>query len=242
MFRDLYDYTIETLIERLDAQPLAVDERFARKEGVLRGTPLVMTNIAFQTAHLRKVRLTYMDAGDAAQILTTMAFPRFETDMPIFGADVLGFRGKPHLIVIDHQPLYKDDADYSAQYINRMAAMHARYAHLPARNRSLPAWTEAFFSPYTHYSRPEIEHLEAVHEAYRAYWASYLAVAQAPRRFAQPADQQRIRTRQAAYCRNHIENEQAEGMLEKLFGHEYCQAFINDFLFDVRSDETHPIP
>lgn len=236
MFKNLYDYTLSTLCAQLDAKPLKVDPRFARREGVLRGNPLVMTNVAFETKHLRKVRVTYMDAGDAAQILTTMAFPRFETDMPIFGADVLGFRGKPHLIVIDHQPLYKTDQAYNEYYLDRMATMYEKYAHLPARNRTLPDWTEEFFSPYTHYSRPEIEHLEEVHEAYRAYWASYLTIAKAPRLFTQEIDHNRIQNRQAAYCRNHVENEQAEGMLEKLFGVDYCHDFINDFLFDV-----HPI-
>lgn len=235
MFRGLYYHTIHTLRARMNASALPVDPAFARREGTLRGETLVMTNVAFETRHLRKVRLTYMSAGEAVQILTTMAFPRVNTDLPIFGADVLGFRGKPHLIVIDHQPLYKDDPDYSARYIAPMADLHARFAHLPARDRSLPAWTEAFFSPYTHYSRPEVEHLPAVREAYRAYWDQYLDVVAR----VQPLDdtqQGRIQARQAAYCRNHIENEQAEGMLHRLFGEDYTARFIYEFLFDVHDE------
>lgn len=236
MFRMLFDYTIERLQACLGATPLAVPAEYARQAGLLRGQPLTMTNVAFETEHLRKVRLTYMAAGDAAQILTTMAFPRTHTDLPIFGADVLGFKGKPHLIVIDHQPLYKHDPAYSERYIAPLASLHARYAHLPARGRALPAWTEEFFSPYTHYSRPEAEHLDAVRAAYRDYWDAYLHVVESVSPL--PASEHaRIHARQAAYCRNHIENEQAEGMMHRLFGEAFTTRFINEFLFDVH-DET----
>ena len=232
MFWTLHDFTVETLQTHAVTNVLPVDERFSLKEGVLRRQPMVMTNIAFETEKLRKVRLTYMDAGEAAQILTTMAFPRFNTDLPIFGADVLSFRGKPHLIVIDHQPLFKEDAAYAEKYIEPMEEMYKRFAHLPSRGRDLPAWTAEFFSPYTHYSRPTLDYLPEVLDAYRAYWSSYLVrVAEAEcAEFPFP----QIQNRQAAYCRNHVENEQAEGMLQKLFGEEWCEAYINEFLFDVR--------
>lgn len=240
MFYELHEYTIQTLQERLTAQPLPVDPKFARREGVLRGQNLVMTNIAFETEHLRKVRITYMDAGDAAQILTTMAFPRPSTDLPIFGADVLGFRGKPHLIVIDHQPLYRHNSDYMAQYGSILKPIHARYDHLSKRGRDLPAWTEEFFSPYTHYSRPTLDELPEVLAAYREYWSSYLTLAESVTPL-EASEEQRIWERQSAYCRNHIENEQAEGMLHKLFGEDYCHAFINDFLFDIHVEGSHAL-
>jgi len=232
MFRELLTYTIDSLQSRFEARPLDVPERYARREGTMRGKPLVMTNVAFETEHLRKVRLTYMDGGDAAQILTTMVFPRPYTDLPIFAADVLGFRGQPHLIVIDHQPLFKDDADYEERYITPMADVYHRYVHLPTKERHLPAWTEAFFSKYTHYSRPQLEDLPEVLNAYRAYWDLYLD--QAETLHMTPQEEPRIHARQAEYCADHIANEQAEGMLQNLFGEAWCEAFIHDFLFDVR--------
>lgn len=237
MFWQLHDYTIQTLKARLGAVEMRVPRQFAYKIGVLRGKPLVMTNVAFQTEHLRKVRLTYMDAGNAAQILTTMAFPRFHTDAPIFGADMLAFRGKPHLIVIDHQPLYKSDAEYVARYVQPLADVYGRFAHLPAKDKTLPPWTEAFFSMYTHYSRPPLAYLPEVLAAYRAYWDAYLdQIAQVkPLPHGQRQD---VQLRQSAYCRDHIENEQAESMLRNMFGNEWCESFINQFLFDVHYDDN----
>lgn len=239
MFRGLQEYTITTLKRRFDVRELPVEPQFAHKVGMVRGVPLTMTNIAFETDTLRKVRITYMDAGDAVQILTTMAFPRPSTDLPIFGADMLGFRGQPHLIVIDHQPLYLDNAAYIERYGTPLKDIHARYAHLPRKDRELPAWTAEFFSPYTHYSRPTLDDLPDVLAAYQDYWDCYLDQVAAATPLPIEAHQ-RIWERQAAYCHNHIENEQAEGMLQKLFGEDYCHAFINTFLFDIHIEEQQP--
>jgi hypothetical protein len=236
MFRDLHTYTSETLCARFDAAPLAIPSDYAQRHGVLRGAPVIMTNVAYETARLRKVRLTYLDAGSAAQILTVMAFPRFNTDLPIFGAEVLGFKGAPHLVVLDHQPLYKDDPDYMRRYSDPLADIYHQYAHLPSKGRTLPAWTEAFFSPYTHYSRPTPDDLPAVFAVYRAYWDRYLDQAAASQTLP-AARHAAIRARHAAYCQDHIEHEQGESMLNNLFGAAWCAGFIHDFLFDVHPSE-----
>jgi len=235
MFESIRDYTIQTLTERFNARPLIVPPQFQMREGVLRGEGLRMTNVAFETDLLRKVRVTYMDGGSAAQILTVMAFPRTVTDLPIFGADMLSFKGAPHLNVIDHQPLFKSDPAYVKRYIDPMADLFARWEHLPARGRSLPPWTEDFFSPYSHYSRPDPEDADQILDCYREYWDAYLDRVSAVSSLA-PDDAPRIHARQAEYCRNHTENEQAESMLQKLFGNEWCEAFIRDFLFDVHPE------
>jgi len=230
MFQPLYDYTVEQLQQRFSTQLLETPPAYARKQGELRGKVYDMDNVAYSTDKLRKVRLSRIQA-EASYILNLMAFPAPDYDLPIFGAELLAFRGAPHLVVIDHQPLWKDDPDYARRYIAPLADLHARYAHLPTRERSLPAWTEAFFSPYTLYSRPNLENLAEIEACFQAYWTAYLD--QVDQAQTQPQAQQRILARQAEYCQNHTENEQGETMLQKLFGHEWCANFVHDFLFDV---------
>ncbi|NDJ62509.1 MAG: hypothetical protein GYB67_15380 [Chloroflexi bacterium] len=232
MFRPIEAYTLDQLMARGGARPLPVPAEFARCAGSLRGVPLVMTNSAYETERLRKVRVTYLDGGDAAQIMTTMAFPHTTYDLPIFAADMLSFRGAPHLIVIDHQVLFKADADYDRRYIAPLRPVYERYAHLPTRERTLPAWTEKFFSRYTHYSRPTVAYVPEVLAVYRDYWDIYLdhvAAAEPP----PPERAPHVHAQQAAYCADHIANEQAEGMLQKLFGEAFYEAFVHRFLFDV---------
>jgi hypothetical protein len=230
MFQPLYDDSLRQLQMRFPTSRLDVPAVYAERSGELRGKRYTMDNAAYSTDKLRKVRLSRITAEDS-YILNMMAFPQPVYDLPIFGAELLAFRGAPHLVVIDHQPLWKDDPDYARRYIAPLAPLHARFAHLPTRDRSLPPWTEAFFSPYTFYARPYLSDLPEIEACFRAYWTAYLdQVAQAE---PQPAAQARILARQAEYCQNHTENEQGETMLQKLFGFAWCAAFVHDFLFDV---------
>lgn len=233
MFQHLYETTLEQLLAAFDAWPLPLPAAYATNTGKLRGKVYTIDNVAYATDKLRKLRISRVRADDA-YILNVMVFPHPEYDMPIFGAELMAFRGAPHLVVIDHQPLWKDGAAYVQHYLAPLEALYPLYAHLPTRDRSLPAWTEMFFSPYTIYSRPTLAELDLISGCYRECWAAYLQmVAQA-----QPVPSERSRTlaRQAEYCTNHTDNEPGETMLQKLFGDEWFATFVHDFLFDVHVD------
>lgn len=64
--------------------------------------------MSFASPEVRKVRLTYFDAGDKVQVLNAVIYPHPSLDMPLLGIDLISFGGK-HLAGIDFQPLYDDD-------------------------------------------------------------------------------------------------------------------------------------
>ncbi len=63
----------------------------------------------FASPEVRKVRLTYFDAGDKVQVLNAVIYPDPSLDMPLLGIDLISFGGK-HLAGIDFQPLFDDEA------------------------------------------------------------------------------------------------------------------------------------
>lgn len=65
-------------------------------------------SMSFTSPDVRKVRLTYFDAGDKVQVLNAVIYPDPSLDMPLLGIDLISFGGK-HLAGIDFQPLYDDE-------------------------------------------------------------------------------------------------------------------------------------
>ena len=48
----------------------------------------------YETKEFRKIRLTYIDAGQNAQVFNSVWYPRHSYDAPVFGIDFLAFGKK----------------------------------------------------------------------------------------------------------------------------------------------------
>lgn len=64
--------------------------------------------MSFTSPEVRKVRLTYFDAGSKVQVLNAVIYPDPSLDLPLLGIDLISFGGK-HLMGIDFQPLFEDE-------------------------------------------------------------------------------------------------------------------------------------
>lgn len=73
--------------------------------------------MSFTSPEVRKVRLTYFDAGDKVQVLNAVIYPDTSLDFPLLGIDLISFGGK-HLVGIDFQPLFEDQRSRSRSVVN----------------------------------------------------------------------------------------------------------------------------
>lgn len=64
--------------------------------------------MSFASSEVRKVRLTYFDAGDKVQVLNAVIYPDTSLDLPLLGIDLISF-GSKNLAGIDFQPLFDDE-------------------------------------------------------------------------------------------------------------------------------------
>lgn len=64
--------------------------------------------MSFTSPQVRKVRLTYFDAGDKVQVLNAVVYPDSSLDFPLMGIDLISF-GDKHLAGVDVQPLFEDE-------------------------------------------------------------------------------------------------------------------------------------
>lgn len=71
-------------------------------------TPATIQSWCYQCPQLRKIRYTYIEAGETAQVFNSVIYPSHHYDLPLLGIDFLSFGQKKILVVLDFQPLFRD--------------------------------------------------------------------------------------------------------------------------------------
>jgi 15,16-dihydrobiliverdin:ferredoxin oxidoreductase len=121
------------------------------------------TTEVWTSSRLRRVRSTYVDGGEVAQIFNCVAYPSTSTpDAPIFGADLICIgkgAARKVLIGVDLQPMCRD-ASYAAAYVPELLALRdGRFADvaetLGTTTPSTKFYEDAkFFSKGMFFARP----------------------------------------------------------------------------------------
>jgi hypothetical protein len=198
---------------------------FAERGGRMRLTAArwLVGPAARPVAECRIVRIL----GAAAEIVNAMIFPADPGGLPVFAAELLAFGGRPRLTFLDLQAPGLA-ADVRRAVAERTRAVSERFADLP-RDPEPPGWAVAY-SPggylFTRTDNPA--HAPALGEAFAAYldvWAD-LAVDAA----AGPAAGGG-RAALEEYKRDHVAHSPGRAFLGKVFGDEWTERFLNEFLY-----------
>lgn len=174
-------------------------------------------------------------------MINFVIFPEPSSDLPILGADLVTLPGGD-LIALDLQPVRKATDDYLERYYrSRLKGLHERYQGLlPAGGGEIPEAAAAFFSPYHLFARlphdaPDLaEQRETCRQAFMDYLDAYLDLVTG-KRLGEGGEG--VRQAHLAYSRYRFEKDPARGMLKRLFGEEYTERLLSEFLFDLVSQE-----
>ncbi|WP_332953934.1 hypothetical protein [Microcoleus sp. AR_TQ3_B6] len=79
-------------------------------------TPATIRSWCYDCRQLRKIRYTYIDAGESAQVFNGVIYPTHNYDLPLLGIYLLSLSKKKILVVLDFGPLFRDEA-YIAKYV-----------------------------------------------------------------------------------------------------------------------------
>ena len=102
----------------------------ALEVNVSRGkTPATIGSWCYDCRSLRKIRYTYIDAGESAQVFNGVIYPTHNYDLPLLGIHLLSFSKKKILVVLDVQPLFRDEA-YIAKYVQPLELLRDNYQDL----------------------------------------------------------------------------------------------------------------
>jgi phycocyanobilin:ferredoxin oxidoreductase len=195
----------------------------------LEGETLTIENHCYQTPQFRKLHLELAQVGNGLDILHCVMFPRPEYPLPIFGCDIVGARGNISAAIVDLSPI---NADRSLP-----ATYHLALSQLAAidftQPRELPTWGN-IFSQFCTFVRPtDAAENQAFLQRVTQVLQIHTTIASQTDPVTSIAERQLILDGQAHYCESQRQNDKTRRVLEKSFGSEWTERYMNTMLFDV---------
>ena len=219
--------------DELYLDPRPIPSGLERKVGDRGKNPATIESWCYQCDRLRKIRYTYIDAGESAQVFNSVIYPSHHYDIPLLGIDFLSFGKKKILIVLDFQPLFRDES-YQAKYIKPMKEVRDLHLDL-AQNLPMKFYdANQYFSKYLLFAK--LEDTQAVESslfpAYKDYLELYWQMLEKAEPLEDQSDIQRIVKAQKDYDQYSAERDPAHGLFSSYFGNEWANRFLYEFLFE----------
>jgi 15,16-dihydrobiliverdin:ferredoxin oxidoreductase len=192
-----------------------------------------IVSMCLSSDEYRKIRLTYYDAGDNAQVFNAVLYPDAKYNVPVLGVDVLAFNRKKYLAIVDFQPIHQDESMHAAPYEHLLEPIKAEYGSLRGQMSSKFYDETQFFSKQMLFSRFEDEAVVygELFPAFQRYARAHLELVRATP--ADPSNAARVLERHEAYDAYSAERDPATGLFSAMFGGEWAQGFVHDFLFSL---------
>ena len=235
MFAPFKEYLEKELFDRfkLQSRPIPPGLEFNVSErGKNRAT---IQSWCYQCPELRKIRYTYIDAGETAQVFNSVIYPDYRYDIPFLGIDFLSFGKKKILVVLDFQPLFRDRA-YQEKYIEPVKSIRDKYSEL-AQNLEMKFYdANQYFSKYLLFAKTDTYTVvNKLFPAYKEYLQLYWETLAEAQPMDETADIERIVQAQKDYDRYSAERDPAHGLFSSYFGSEWANRFLYEFLFEDAS-------
>ncbi len=231
MYKPFQDYLEQTLFQRFDLEAVPIPPGLDRNVSERGRTPATIQSWCYRCDCLRKIRYSYIDAGEAAQVFNSVIYPAPTSDAPLLGIDLLSFGKKKILVVLDFQPLFRDEA-YLEKYIEPMRQVYERYGDL-AQNLGMKFYdANQYFSKYLLFAKTDEETVQSrVLPAFQDYVSLYWEILGQATQFDRPEDVQRVIRAQRDYDQYSAERDPAHGLFSSYFGSEWADRFLYEFLF-----------
>ena len=235
MFQPFKEYLEEELFNRFDLQSRPIPAGLEFNVSDRGKNKATIQSWCYQSAELRKIRYTYIDAGEMSQVFNSVIYPSHHYDIPLLGIDFLSFGKKKILVVLDFQPLFRDQA-YQDKYIEPMREIRDRYSDL-AQNLEMKFYdSNQYFSKYLLFAKTDAETVvNRLFPAYQEYVQLYWQMLESAQPLTEEEDIQRIVEAQKHYDQYSAERDPAHGLFSSYFGKEWSNRFLYEFLFEDAS-------
>ncbi|MBW4630868.1 MAG: 15,16-dihydrobiliverdin:ferredoxin oxidoreductase [Iphinoe sp. HA4291-MV1] len=232
MYKPFVKHLENELLNRFNLQNRAIPAGLELKVSDRGRNPATIQSWCYQCPELRKIRYTYIDAGESAQILNSVIYPSHHYDLPLLGVDFLSFGKVKNLVVLDFQPLFQDEA-YQRKYIEPLKSLHAEYPDL-AQNLEMKFYdANQYFSKYLLFAKTDAETVATrLFAAFKDYLNLYWQMLEEAKPLKDSKDIARIVKAQKDYDQYSADRDPASGLFSSYFGHEWAERFLYEFLFE----------
>ena len=232
MFQLFQEFLEKELFEHFDLQSSPIPPGLEFNQSKRGKNPATIQSWCYQCPQFRKIRYTYIDAGETSQIFNSVIYPSYHYNLPLLGIDFLAFGRKKILVVLDFQPLSQDSA-YLEKYIEPMRPIRDKYGEL-AQNLEMKFYdANQYFSPYLLFAKTDADTVvKRLLPAYQEYIQLYWQLLAQTSPLTKAEDIQRVVKAQKDYDQYSAERDPASGLFSSYFGHEWAERFLYEFLFE----------
>jgi phycocyanobilin:ferredoxin oxidoreductase len=225
----LADCIEEIWQQHLDVSPYSVPEGLGYVEGYLEGERLIIENHCYQAPQFRKLHLELAQVGSGLDILHCVMFPNPEYALPIFGTDLVGGRGGAISAAIADLSPISSDRTLPERYYQQLSVL----SDLPfSQPRALPAWGD-IFSEFCLFVRPgDSQEEDRFLNRVREFLTIHCQIASTETPLTSNLDISKVLAGQRNYCTKQQQNDKTRRVLEKSFGTEWADRYMNTMLFD----------
>jgi 15,16-dihydrobiliverdin:ferredoxin oxidoreductase len=235
MFAPFKEYLEEELFKHFDLSSRSIPAGLEANVSARGKNPATIQSWCYQSEQLRKIRYSYIDAGETAQVFNSVVYPAHHYDIPLLGVDFLSFGKKKILVVMDFQPLFRDRL-YIEKYIEPMREIRDKYDEL-AQDLEMKFYdANQYFSKYLLFAKLDSETVvNSLFPAFQEYLSLYWQMLEEAKPLTNPEDIQRIVAAQKEYDQYSAERDPAHGLFSSYFGSEWSEKFLYEFLFEDAS-------
>ncbi|MBW4691547.1 MAG: phycocyanobilin:ferredoxin oxidoreductase [Lyngbya sp. HA4199-MV5] len=229
LIRRLADCIEEVWQQHLDLSPYSVPEDLGYIQGNLEGERLTIENHCYQTPQFRKLHLELAQVGNGLDILHCVMFPNPEYALPIFGTDLVGGRGRAISAAIADLSPISSDRMLPHRYQQALSMLSKLQFSHP---RALPEWGDIFseFCLFVHPVNAQEE--EQFLDRVREFLTLHCQIASTEIPLTSRLDINKVLAGQQNYCTKQQQNDKTRRVLEKSFGAEWTDRYMNTMLFD----------
>lgn len=194
-----------------------------------------IVNQCYASDEYRKIRMTYYDAGDSVQVFNSVWYPDAKYNLPVLGIDLLSFNRKKYLAIVDFQPLHQKEDDHANTYEHVLAPIKDSYHNLKGRMSPKFYDETQFFSQemlFARFADGDIVQ-EDLFPAFQSYVTTHLDLVKSTSPASCPDDIQKVFNRHRAYDTYSADRDPAAGLFAAMYGKEWAEVFIHDFLFSL---------
>ena len=232
MFKPFQEFLENELFERFELQSRPIPSGLEALVSDRGKNPATIRSWCYQCAELRKIRYTYIDAGETAQIFNSVIYPDHHYDLPLLGIDFLAFGQKKILIVLDFQPLFRYPA-YIEKYIEPMSLIRDKYRDLAQYLEMKFYDANQYFSKNLLFAKTDSESVvKRLFPAYQEYVQLYWQLLKEAAPVTTFLERDRIIKAQKDYDQYSADRDPASGLFSSYFGHEWSERFLYEFLFE----------
>ena len=233
MFESLVNF-LKTNIDALDGKEVNISNEF--KEHHNKDSKYIIKNWLFESPQYRKWRITKLDGGEKLQVFNTVAYPNFDSELPILGADILWFGNSQKLLaILDYQPLIQEK-DYLQKYCSSLEVIKKKYSAFDNNKMKNIYDSKKYFSPWVIICRGDKLNLDRdLNNIFYLFVSDYLKINKL-NKVNQFLNSEQIQINQIKYDKYSVEKDPADKLFKTFFGDTWTKKFINNFLFSLNSE------